>query len=262
MASGAVGCARRDMAASLGLSTTGALAGIRSVVAGITPAGGDRRVTHRIGRETRCRVGVAVAALDPSHRNVRRRGLAGRGGAVVAARAIGVGRRVNVGAPSPAGKGRCRAGVTGDAVAAVGGDVTGERCRALRALGALAGIGPVVAGIAAAGADRAVIHGVGREARRGIVVAVAALDPRHRHMRRRRQAGRGGAVVAARAIGIGRRVNVGAARPTGKGRGRAGVTRDAVAAVGGDVTGERRRALAHPWCPGWYRSRYGRSRSG
>ena len=54
----------------------------------------------------------------------------------------------------PSWRSRGRAGVTGDAVAAVGRDVTGERRRALRALGALAGVRTVVAGVAAAGADR------------------------------------------------------------------------------------------------------------
>ena len=52
-------------------------------------------VVHRVGDETRRRIGVAVAALDAGYRNMRRRRHAGRGGAVVTARAIGVGRLVD-----------------------------------------------------------------------------------------------------------------------------------------------------------------------
>ena len=101
-----------------------------------------------------------------------------------------------------------RAGVTGDAVAAVGRDMAWIGCRALRALGALRGIGTVVAGVAAAGADRRVGHRVGGEARRRVGVAIAALDAGHRDMRRRLLAGRGRAVVAARAVGVARLVGV------------------------------------------------------
>jgi hypothetical protein len=185
------------MPASLRLSAAGALPGIRSVVAGVASAGADRRVVHRIGRETRRRIDVTIAALECHHRDMRRCRHAGRGGAVVAARAIGVGRRVNVGSARPADKGRSRAGVAGDAVGAIGRDMAGERCGALRALRAFTGERAVVTGVAAAGADRAVIHGVGRKARRRIVVAVAALDSGHRDVRRRGHAGRGSAVVAA-----------------------------------------------------------------
>ena len=74
--------------------------------------------------------------------------------------------------------------------------------------------------------------------------------------------GRGGAVVAARAIGVGRLVNVGSARPTGEARRRVAWQVDAVAAAGRDVTGDRRRCPAHPWCPRPCRSRCGRRRSG
>ena len=98
------------------LRALGALGRVGAVVAGIAAARAHRRVVHRVGDEARRRVGVAVAALDAGHRNVRRRGLAGRGRAVVTARAIGVGRLVGVGAARPAGEGRGRAGVTGDAV--------------------------------------------------------------------------------------------------------------------------------------------------
>ena len=135
-------------------------------------------MAHRIGREACCRIGVAVAALDGRHRNVRWRRQTGRGGAVVAGRAVGIGGRVGELAARPAGKARGRAGVAGDAIFAIGRDVAGERRRALRTLGALAGVRPVVTGVAPAGADRAVIHGVGRETRCRIVVAVAALNCR------------------------------------------------------------------------------------
>ena len=62
----------------------------------------------------------------------------GRGRAVVAARAIGVGRLMGVGAAGPAREARRRAGMAGDAVAAVGRHVTGIGCGSLRTLGALA----------------------------------------------------------------------------------------------------------------------------
>ena len=132
------------MVAGFASRALGALAGIRSVVAGIAPAGGDGGVAHRIGRETRGRIGVAVAALDRCHWNVRRRRHAGRGGAVVTARTVGIGRRVGEFPACPTGEGRGCAGVTGNAVAAVGRDVAGERCRALRPLGSLAGERAVV----------------------------------------------------------------------------------------------------------------------
>jgi len=62
-----------------------ALAGIGTIVTGIAPAAADRGVVHRVDREACCRIVVAVAALDSCYRDVRRRGVAGRGGAVVAA---------------------------------------------------------------------------------------------------------------------------------------------------------------------------------
>ena len=135
---------------------------------------------------------------------------------------------------------------------AIGRDMARERRRALRARGAFAGERAVVAGVAAAGADRRVTghaHRVGRKTRRRIDVAVAALNARHRNMRRRLQAGRGGAVVAARAVGVGGRVGVFAARPAGEGRGRAGVAGLTVAAIGCDVARERRGTDARPSFP-------------
>ena len=47
--------------------------------------GADRRMVHRVGRPRR-RAGVADAALECPGRNMRRRGQAGCGGAVVARR--------------------------------------------------------------------------------------------------------------------------------------------------------------------------------
>ena len=239
----AVGCSGWNVSASLALSAAGALAGVRTVVAGVAAAGADRRVAHCVSRETCRRVGVTVAALNPWHRDMRRRDHTGRRRAVVAARAIGVGRGVHVDAARPAGEGCCRARVAGDAIGAVGRYVAGERRCAHRALRPLAGVGPIVARITPAGADRRVIHRVGREARSRIVVAVAALDSRHRNVRRRLHAGRSGAVVAARAVGIGCRVGERSARPAGERRSRARVAGHAILAAGRHVAGERRRTL-------------------
>jgi hypothetical protein len=218
-----------------------------SVVTGVAAAGADRAVIHRVGDKTRCRIVVAVAALNARHRNVWRGFHAGGGGAVVAARAIGVGRCVGELPACPAGESRSRSGVTGDAVAAAGGDVTWKRRRALRALGSLARERAVVTAIATAGANGRMTrraHGVGDKTRCRIGVTVAALNAGHRNVRRRGHAGRGGAVVTIGTIGVGGRVGELPACPAGESRGRAGVTGDAVAAVGRDVTGERRRALS------------------
>ena len=92
--------------------------------------------------------------------------------------------------------------------------MAGERSAALRALGALAGEGAVVAGIAACPDHRRMVHRIGNEARCRIVVAIAALDDTGRDMRRRRQPGRRRAVVTIRAVGVGCLVDIGAARPT------------------------------------------------
>ena len=73
-------------------------------------------------------------------------------------------------------------------------------------------------GVAAAGADRGMTghaHRVGHKTHRRIDVAVAALDARHRHMRRRGQAGRGGVVVASRTTGVGRSMSICSAQPRG-----------------------------------------------
>ena len=173
------------------LRALGALGRVGAVVTGIAAARAHRRVVHRVGDEARRRVGVAVAALDAGHRDVRRRRQAQRRRAVVTARAIGVARSVNVFCARPTREARGRTGVAGDAVAPGGRHVTGVGCRALRTVRALSRIGPVVAGVAAAGTHRRMVHRVGDEARRGAGVAVAALNAGHRNVRRRGLAGRG-----------------------------------------------------------------------
>jgi len=103
-------------------------------------------------------------------------------------------------AARPTRKGRGCTGVAGFAVVAVGCHVAGERRRAHRARRALAGVGTVVAGVTPVGADRRMTHRahrIGRKARRRVGVAGGALNSRHRDMRRRLHAGRGGAVVTA-----------------------------------------------------------------
>ena len=54
-------------------------------------------MVHGVGGEGRSGIGVAIAALNASHRDMRRRGVAGRRRAVVAARAIGVCRPMRIG---------------------------------------------------------------------------------------------------------------------------------------------------------------------
>ena len=191
MAGGAVSGSGRNMPAGFGLSAARTLARIGAVMAGVAAAGADRRMVHRIGREAWRGIDVTIAALDSRHRDVRRRGHSGRGGAVVATRTVGVGRRVGKRGAGP----RCCAGVTGRAFCR-GCDVT--RPLALRPRCPFAGVGAVVAGAASDGADRRVVHRVGRPRRR-VGVAVAALECPGRNMRRRGQASCGGAVVARRA---------------------------------------------------------------
>ena len=243
------------------LRTLGALARIRSVVTGVAAGAGHRRVGHRVGDEARGRIGVAVAALHDAGRNMRRGGQPGGDQTIVAIRAIRIGRLVDIGRAGPACVGGGRAGVTGEAIATAGYDMAWIGCRSLRALGALRGIGTVVAGVAAAAADRRMGHRVGGEARRRVGVAIAALDAGHRNMRRRGVAGRDRPVVAARAIGIARLVGVNAARPAGEGRGRAGVAGEAVASRRRHVAGIRGRAQRALGALRSCRSRCGRSRS-
>ena len=108
---------------------------------------------------------------------MRRRRHAQRRRAVVAARAIGVGRLVGVDAAGPAGEARRRARVTGDAVAAGGRHVIRIGGGAVRALRALAR-DRIRCGRHRSGSrsPTAVVHRVGGEARRRVGVAVAALD--------------------------------------------------------------------------------------
>ena len=61
-------------------------------------------VVHRVGGEARRSVDVTIAALERSGRNVRRCRHAGRSRAVVAARAVGVGRRMGEGGADPASR--------------------------------------------------------------------------------------------------------------------------------------------------------------
>jgi len=215
------------------------LSRVRAIVAGVAPAGADRGMVHRIGRKARCRVGVAVAALNPCHRNVRRRLHPGRSGAVVAARAVGVGCRVGECSACPAGERRGRARVAGHAILAAGRHVARQRRRTLGALRSLSRVRAVVAGVATAGADRGMVHRVGREARCRVGVAVAALNSRYRDVRRRDHAGRRGAVVAARAVGVGCRVGECSARPAGERRGRTRVAGHAILAAGRHVARQR-----------------------
>ena len=62
-------------------------------MAGVATAGAHHRMRHRVGREAGRRIGVAAAALNAGHRNVRRRGQPQCVGAVVTGRAIRVGGR-------------------------------------------------------------------------------------------------------------------------------------------------------------------------
>ena len=185
------------------ICTLGSLARVATIVARVATAATDRRVRHRVGREARRGIGMTAAALHGPRRYVWRRRHTGSCRAVVTARAIRVGRLMDVSAARPAGETRCRCGVTGNAVTPAGRDVAGVRCSAHCTLGAFRCVGPVVAGIAAAGAYRRVRHRVGREADRRIIVAVTALHAGHRNMWRRGQAGRRRTIVAAGTVRVG-----------------------------------------------------------
>ena len=74
------------------LRTFRAFARIRAVMTGVAAGRAHRRVVHRVADEARCGLGVAIAALDASDRDMRWRRQAQRQCAVVAARAIGVTR--------------------------------------------------------------------------------------------------------------------------------------------------------------------------
>ena len=133
-------------------------------------------MVHRVGDEARRRVGVAIAALNGAHRNMWRRGHAQRRLAVVAGRAIGVGRPDGRRCRRPAGEARRRARMTGGAVLTARRYVVDVRCGAERTFCALGRVGAVVAGVAPARAHRRMVHRVGGEARRRVGVAVAALN--------------------------------------------------------------------------------------
>ena len=68
------------------LRTRCSFAGVGTVVAAAARRAANRRVVHCIGREACSRIGVAIATLKRSGRNMRRRGQASCGGAVVAPR--------------------------------------------------------------------------------------------------------------------------------------------------------------------------------
>jgi len=112
----------REVVRRLALCAGGALADEAATVAGAAQNARHRRVVHCVGREACRGVGMAVAALDGSDRNVWRRGHAGCSGAVVAARAIGIGG----GMDERRARKAARALVAGRAVLAVGRDVTRE----------------------------------------------------------------------------------------------------------------------------------------
>ena len=217
------------------------LARVGSVMAGVAAARGHGRMIHRVGGEARRGIGVAIAALDAGHGDMRRRGIAGRGCTVVAVRAVRIRRLMDVSCPRPSGKADSRLGVAGDAVQAVGGQMASIRRGALCALRAFCRVRTIVAGVATAGAHRRVRHRVGDEARSRVAMAVAALNAGHRNMWRRRQAGRRRAVVAVRAVRVGWQMYIKAASPAQEARIR--MTGDAIPAASRDVTRERRSAL-------------------
>ena len=192
---------------------------------------------HRIGGEARRRIGVTIAALNAGDRDMRRRGVAGRGCSVMAIGTVRVARRMDIGRARP---GCVTIGcfrVASDAVLAIRRQMARVRRSALRTFRAFGGVGPAVTGIAARSAYRGVVHCVGYEAHCRIVVAVAALNRRRRDMRRRRHAGRRRSIVTAKAVCIARLMDVDAARPAQEAGAR--VTGDAVAAGSCDVVRER-----------------------
>ena len=127
---------------------------------------------------------------------------------------IGIVGGVGIGAARPAdiAPAFC-GGMASDAVIAVSWNVSRVGGRAIGPLGALRGICPVVTGIAPARAHRRMGHRVGRETRRRIIMAIAALDSARGNMGRRRVTGRCCPIVTVDAIGIGRLVDIGSARP-------------------------------------------------
>ena len=82
------------------------------------------------------------------------------------------------------------------ATTAILGDLGMVARLALRTFAALAFVGAVVAGVTTDRRHRAMTHGVGREARRRIGMAVAALNRAGRNVGRRGHPSCGGSVVA------------------------------------------------------------------
>ena len=79
----ATGCRNVAGERSAALRALAALAGEGAVVAGIAACPDHRRMVHRIGSEARCRSVVAIAALDDTGRDMRRRRQPGRRRAIV-----------------------------------------------------------------------------------------------------------------------------------------------------------------------------------
>ena len=173
---------------SIGCSAVRALRPLTQIgptMADVATAGAHRWMVHRIGHEARRCIDVAIAALDCADRNMRRCLQSFRGRPIVTGRTIGVARLVRIMAAGPARKIRSRACVASDAVDAPCCDMIWIRGRALRAFHSLAGIRPVMAFIASAGAHRWVVHRIGRKARRCIGVTIAALNNANWDVRRR-----------------------------------------------------------------------------
>ena len=72
VAGDAVASTRRHVAGirCRSLCAFGTFARVRAVMAGVAAARAHRRVIHRIGDEAGCRIGVAIAALGPGHRDM------------------------------------------------------------------------------------------------------------------------------------------------------------------------------------------------
>ena len=125
MTGGAVAAARCDVVRirRRALRTFGALVCIGTIVTSVATASRNRRVVHRISRKA-CRCfGVTIAALDAGDRNMRRRRVTRRRGAVVAGRAIRVGSSMDISGPRPARVSIRRLSVAGDAVLAIRGQM-------------------------------------------------------------------------------------------------------------------------------------------
>ena len=123
-----------------------------------------------------------------------------------------------------------------------GGAIPSVRCHVIRIGGgaqctfcAFAEVRAVVAGVAAGRAHRRVGHRVADETRRGIGMAIAALDAGDRDMRRGRHAQRNFSIVTSRANRIAWLMNVCPAGPTRESRGSTRMAGDAVSTARRDV---------------------------